>query len=100
MAAMGDNAEDIISKGVAEVLADQERAGIDIPTDGEVPRENYIHYHCRHLEGNRFFESDGKDSAQRCVCGSIANDPGNPFERRTLFFPMTGAEPKNLPGVR
>jgi len=54
MAAMGDEAENIISKGVAEVLADQEHAGIDIPTDGEVPRENYIHYHCRHLEGIDF----------------------------------------------
>ena len=54
MVAMGNEAEDIISKGVAEVLADQERAGIDIPTDGEVPRENYIHYHCRHLDGIDF----------------------------------------------
>ena len=54
MAAMGDDAEEIIAKGVAEVLADQERAGIDIPTDGEVPRENYIHYHCRHLDGIDF----------------------------------------------
>jgi len=54
MAAMGDDAERIISEGVAEVIADQEYAGIDIPTDGEVPRENYIHYHCRHLEGIDF----------------------------------------------
>ena len=51
---MGDDAERIISEGGAEVIADQEYAGIDIPTDGEVPRENYIHYHCRHLEGIDF----------------------------------------------
>ena len=36
------------------MLGDQEQAGIDIPTDGEVPRENYIHYHCRHLDGVDF----------------------------------------------
>jgi 5-methyltetrahydropteroyltriglutamate--homocysteine methyltransferase len=29
-------------------------AGIDVPTDGEVRRENYIHYHCRHLDGIDF----------------------------------------------
>ena len=28
--------------------------GIDIPTDGEIRRENYIHYHCRHLAGIDF----------------------------------------------
>ncbi len=54
MASMGEDAKDILSRGVAQVLADQEAAGIDIPTDGEVPRENYIHYHCRHLEGIDF----------------------------------------------
>lgn len=54
MAAMGDDADAIIERGVAQVLADQVEAGIDIPTDGEVPRENYIHYHCRHLNGFDF----------------------------------------------
>ena len=38
----------------AEMIALQIKAGIDIPTDGEVRRENYIHYHCRHLEGFDF----------------------------------------------
>ncbi len=28
--------------------------GIDIPTDGEQRRENFIHHHCRHLEGIDF----------------------------------------------
>ena len=54
MEAMGPDAEEIITRGVAEVVKDQVDAGIDIPTDGEVPRENYIHYHCRHLEGFDF----------------------------------------------
>ena len=54
MAALGDDAEDIITRGVGEAVRDQMDAGIDIPTDGEIPRENYIHYHCRHIEGFDF----------------------------------------------
>ena len=52
--ALGDDAERIIERGIREVIADQVACGIDIPTDGEVRRENYIHYHCRHLEGIDF----------------------------------------------
>ena len=54
MAALGPDAEAVIARGVGEVVKDQVDAGIDIPTDGEIPRENYIHYHCRHLEGFDF----------------------------------------------
>lgn len=54
MDAMGPDAEAIISRGVREAIQDQVDAGIDIPTDGEIPRENYIHYHCRHIEGFDF----------------------------------------------
>ena len=54
MRQMGDDAEAIISRGVEQVVREQVEAGIDIPTDGEIPRENYIHYHCRHLNGFDF----------------------------------------------
>ena len=54
MAALGDDAEAIIARGVGEAIDDQIGAGIAIPTDGEIARENYIHYHCRHLEGMNF----------------------------------------------
>jgi len=54
MADLGPDAETIITRGVAEAVADQIACGIDIPTDGEIPRENYIHYHCRHLLGFDF----------------------------------------------
>ncbi len=53
-AALGADLESILSRGVAEVIGDQVQAGIDIPTDGEVSRENYIHYHCRHIDGIDF----------------------------------------------
>ena len=54
MEEMGKDAERIIEKGTHEAVRDQVDAGIDIPTDGEIARENYIHYHCRHLEGMDF----------------------------------------------
>ena len=42
-------------RATREVVAEQAAIGIDIPTDGEIRRANYIHYHCSHLEG---FEPD------------------------------------------
>jgi len=51
---MGDDAEHIFQKATKEVINDQIECGIDILTDGEVRRENYIHYHCRHLDGIDF----------------------------------------------
>ena len=54
MAALGPDAEAVLARGVKQAVEDQRQAGIDIPTDGEIPRENYIHYHCRHLNGFDF----------------------------------------------
>lgn len=51
---LGAEAARIIAGGVRQVIADQVACGIDIPTDGEVKRENYVHYHCRHLDGFDF----------------------------------------------
>ena len=42
-------------RATREVVAEQAAIGIDIPTDGEVRRANYIHYHCSHWDG---FEPD------------------------------------------
>ena len=52
--ALGAEAEALFQRAARDVIADQIEAGIDIVTDGEVRRENYIHYHCRHLEGFDF----------------------------------------------
>ena len=49
-----DAHEDLFIRAAREVLDIQIRSGILIPTDGEVRRENYIHYHCRHLSGFDF----------------------------------------------
>lgn len=58
---MGPDAGAILSRGIREAVEDQVGAGIDIPTDGEIPRENYIHYHCRHLNGFDFVNLTNKE---------------------------------------
>jgi 5-methyltetrahydropteroyltriglutamate--homocysteine methyltransferase len=55
LAAEGDaEAEALYRRATGEAIADQVACGVDIPTDGEQRRENYIHYHCRHLAGFDF----------------------------------------------
>ena len=51
---MGAEAEARFVEAAGLVIADQVAAGIDIVTDGEVRRENYIYYHCRNLDGFDF----------------------------------------------
>jgi len=46
--------ESLYRKATESAVTDQTACGIDIPTDGEQRRENYIHYHCRHLTGFDF----------------------------------------------
>ena len=50
----GENAETDFLNAIQEVVDDQVQAGIDIPTDGEVRRENYIYYQCRRITGIDF----------------------------------------------
>ncbi len=51
-----DDAEDRFRRATAEVIADQIEAGIDVVTDGEVRRENYVHHQCRSFAGIDFGE--------------------------------------------
>lgn len=54
MAAAGAGAEALFVRATGEAIADQIACGIDVPTDGEMRRENYVHYHCRHMQGFDF----------------------------------------------
>jgi 5-methyltetrahydropteroyltriglutamate--homocysteine methyltransferase len=45
---------ELLDRATREVVREQVLLGIDVPTDGEVRRENYIHYHCRNLNGFDF----------------------------------------------
>ncbi|MCP3890203.1 MAG: cobalamin-independent methionine synthase II family protein [Desulfobulbaceae bacterium] len=49
-----DDVSELLDRITQEVVKEQVNAGIDIPTDGEIRRENYIHSHCRHIEGINF----------------------------------------------
>lgn len=64
LANLPDNIEEILDRGTLEAVLDQVEAGIDIPTDGEIRRENYIHYHCRRIEGIDFSHLTEKVSRQ------------------------------------
>jgi 5-methyltetrahydropteroyltriglutamate--homocysteine methyltransferase len=50
----GARLEAILDRATTLVVREQVDLGIDIPTDGEIRRENFIHYHCRHLLGIDF----------------------------------------------
>ena len=54
LAELGAEAEGLFDEAVREVVREQVGAGVDIPTDGEVRREHYLHSHCRHLSGIDF----------------------------------------------
>jgi 5-methyltetrahydropteroyltriglutamate--homocysteine methyltransferase len=58
---LGADAPEIINRGIQQAIEDQVGCGIDIPTDGEIIRENYIHYHCRHLNGFDFANLTNKE---------------------------------------
>ena len=50
----GEDAEEMFLEATEQIITDQVSSGIDVPTDGEVRRENYIWYQCRYLNGISF----------------------------------------------
>jgi len=68
--------EKLFVKAAAEIIDLQIKAGITIPTDGEVRRENYIHYHCRFLNGFDFDNLEfrvWRDGAYKSLLPAIRN---------------------------
>jgi 5-methyltetrahydropteroyltriglutamate--homocysteine methyltransferase len=84
--AMGEAAEEVFTRAAAEVIGDQVACGIDIPTDGEVRRENYIHYHCRHLDGFDFDKLTPKSLRQGAYTVELPGIVG-PVRAREPFLP-------------
>jgi len=81
---MGSDSEEIFIRATKEVIQDQENCGIDIITDGEIRRENYIHYHCRHLKGidfDQLTEKLARTGNYKCWLPTITNkiEAGDPF---------------------
>ncbi len=72
-------------KAIKQIIEIQLKSGISIPTDGEVRRENYIHYHCRHLNGfdfnsleNRVLR-DGAYQTDLPAIRSLIKHPGHSY---------------------
>ncbi|MFT4959804.1 MAG: 5-methyltetrahydropteroyltriglutamate--homocysteine methyltransferase [Paracoccaceae bacterium] len=59
-AQLDETHEALFVRAAKEVIDIQIGAGVTIPTDGEVRRENYIHYHCRKLEGFDFVNLENR----------------------------------------
>ncbi|MFQ5854141.1 MAG: 5-methyltetrahydropteroyltriglutamate--homocysteine methyltransferase [Anaerolineae bacterium] len=81
-----DDVEALLVRGTHEVVLDQVNAGIDVPTDGEVRRENYIHYHCRHLDGIDFSRLSHKVMRAGTWEGEVPTVVG-PIKAREYFLP-------------
>lgn len=79
--------EDAFQRATKEVVQAQIAAGIDIPTDGEQRRENYVHYQCRHFDGFDF------ENLERRVLRNGAYDTVLPAIRG----PVRAAGPSVLP---
>ena len=61
-------------RATEEVVKAQIACGIDIPTDGEQRRENYVHYQCRHFTGFDFENLERRilrNGAYDCVLPAI-----------------------------
>ena len=54
LAVAPDNIDEIYLRATTEVVDEQVKLGIDVPTDGEIRRENYIYYQCRNFDGFDF----------------------------------------------
>lgn len=73
---MGHKAEELFLQATSEIINDQIDCGIDIITDGEVRRENYIHYHCRHISGidfNNLTEKTARTGNYKCWLPTIVS---------------------------
>ena len=72
----GSVSEEMILKSIEEVIMEQKKLGIDIITDGEMRRENYIYYFCRDIEGINFdilTEKTLRNGAYKEKCPTIIN---------------------------
>ena len=82
----GDDVEEMLARATREAVRDQVDAGVDIPTDGETRRENYIHYHCRYLAGIDFDRLTEKEMRTGAWTANVPTITG-PIEAGAPFLP-------------
>jgi len=78
--------EAILDRATREVIEEQVNVGIDVPTDGEIRRENYIHYHCRHLDGVDFAHLTEKTMRCGAWVGRVPTITGGIRARNPFLF--------------
>lgn len=54
-----ENLEKLQNKAIRWAVKEQEETGLDVITDGEQKRGNFVFYHCQHLDG---FDFDNKET--------------------------------------
>ncbi len=86
VAAAGEALEGLFVRGTRDAVIDQATAGIDIPTDGEIRRENYVHYHCRHLDGIDFTRLTERALREGAYAAHLPTVTG-PISARDHFLP-------------
>ena len=87
VADLGEEAEEIFTRGTRDAVIDQVECGIDIPTDGEIRREDYINYHCRHLNGINFDRLTEKTSRTGTFTAALPTITGS-ISPRESFLPQ------------
>ena len=65
--------EELFRRAIKEIVELLTEVGVDVITDGEVRRENYIHYFCRSLKGFDFHN----------LCAKAVRE----VESATIFLP-------------
>jgi 5-methyltetrahydropteroyltriglutamate--homocysteine methyltransferase len=80
--------EALFVRATHEAVRTQRDCGIDIPTDGEQRRENYIHYHCRNLTGfdfdnltHRVLREGAYKTDLPTIRGAVTSKPGHFLDR-------------------
>ncbi|XP_013380917.1 uncharacterized protein LOC106152010 isoform X2 [Lingula anatina] len=61
----------VVEKALAECMEEQTALGIDVITDGEIRRENYIYPFCRHLKNFSFEELTFKTYRNGACSGQV-----------------------------
>jgi 5-methyltetrahydropteroyltriglutamate--homocysteine methyltransferase len=83
---LGERADEVFARGTRDAVTDQVECGIDIPTDGEIRREDYIHYHCRNLHGIDFARLTEKSIRSGAVTARLPTIAG-PIRPARSFLP-------------
>jgi len=70
-----------LSRATKDVLMDQAKVGVDVPTDGEVRRENYVYAFCRSVQGISFetedlTEQESRGGACKWTCPTVVGKVG------------------------